>query len=197
MSKGGVGETPQQRALADYATQQLGDYKQRWLPVQQMLAAHIESIGRPDSYERRAAAGKANVDTSMSFDRAQGALEKSLSNAGVNVGSSRNKLAVAGMGEDQAKTTGIGHMITDQQIDNAYTQGLQALTAIGRGEKANVTQGMAAQAQESAATAQASAQASEMERAGAMGAAGQAAGMGLYASLNKPPVQPPQMQWYG
>ena len=91
------------------------------------------------------------------------------------------------MGEDRAKTRGTGTMIADQQIDDAYTQGLMALTSIGRGERAEVAAGLTQQANQSARDAAASAAASAQDRAGTAGVVGQLAGAGLYGALNRAP----------
>lgn len=192
MSKGGnkVEETSQQRAAAAHAMNLFKDYQKRWLPVQKQLATQIQATGAEDSAARKGATGRASTDTAMQFAQAQGALEKALSNNGANVNSSRAKLAVSGMGEDAAKAKGMGAMIADQQIDDAYTQGLTALTSIGRGERAQVGTGLADQATSSARTAAADAEASAAQRAGYAQLAGQAAGMGLYGALQPGPKVP-------
>lgn len=193
MSKGGnqVNETPQQRALVDFALQQLQDYKQRWLPVQQSLGRQIQQMGEPGSAQQKSAEGRAATDSTMQFARAEGALQKTLANRGANVDSSRAKLALTGMGEDQAKTRGLGVTIADQQIEDAYTKGLGALTAIGRGDKAMVASGLADQAAQSARTAQTSAETSAMERAGNAQMLGQIGGFGLQRAMgpNVPQAQ--------
>lgn len=182
----GVQETAQQRELSAYALRQLRDYGQRWAPVQRNLAAHIQSMGAEGSREREAAAGKSSTDTAITFARAQGAVEKSLANQGIGPSSSRAKLATVGVGADEAKTRGIGAAMSDQMIDDAYTQGLAALTAIGRGERATVASGLEHQAGMSAREAATSAELSAANRAGWAGVAGQAAGAGIYGAMNKP-----------
>jgi hypothetical protein len=166
-----VEETPQERALSEYASAQLADYKKRWLPVQQNLASQIQQMGEADSFERRQAGGKAGTDTAIKFAGAQGALQKSLANSGVGVGSSRGKLAVAGMGDDEAKSRGLGAVIADQQIDDAYTRGLGSLVALGRGDKAQVGNSLAQQATQSARQASQDAQIS-LSAVGRLRAAG-------------------------
>ncbi len=178
-------ETPQERALAEHAQEQLDDYKKRWLPVQKRLAATIEQEGAPNSAARRLAAGKSSTDTAMSFDRAGGALEKGMSNAGVLPGSSRANLAITGLGTDAAASTGLGHMMSDQAIDDAYTQGLGALTALGRGEKATVGTNLTNMAQASARQSAADAQASLMNREGEYALGGQVVGFGLQQGMSK------------
>lgn len=197
MSKGGkVQETQQQKALATYAKNLMDDYRARWLPVQRNLATSIQNMGKADSAEREGATGRAATDVAASFEGAQGALEKSLTNNGVNVNSSRAKLATTGMAADAAKATGLNSMIADQQIDDAYTKGLTALTAIGRGERADVGAGLASQARQSAVQSAADAEASASERSGYAQIAGQAAGYGLYGAMNRvgtPGAQPAGM----
>ena len=194
MSKGGEQqETPQQRAMAEHAVNLMQDYKQRWLPVQQKLAKQVEAMGAEGSAARREAAGKAATDTQLQFAQAQGALEKGLTAAGVAPGSSRASLAVTGMGADLAKSKGLGTMIADQQIEEAYTQGLGALMNIGQGKAATVANSLVSQAQQSGYQAAADARAALAEQQGYGRLAGQVAGYGLQSALsgpNVPKVQP-------
>ena len=185
-----IDETPQQAAMREFAMNQLQDYKRRWLPVQAQLASQIQRAGAPDSAERKMAAGKSSTDVAMSFEQAQGAVQKSLAGAGVDPSSSRAKLATVGLAADEAKTRGIGAMVTDKMVDDAYLQGLQALTSIGRGERASVASGLANQAATSAREAQTSAQISASERSGNAELAGQAIGAGLYAGFGQPKANP-------
>lgn len=180
MSKGGskVKETPQQRAMAEHAANLYADYKKRWLPVQQNLAAQVQEMGKADSSARHLATGKAATDTAAQFAGAQGALEKTLANS-TGLGSSRAKLAITGMGEDRAKATGLGTTIADQQIDDAYTEALGALAATGRGERAQVSNSLTRQAGMSAHQAQADAQAALTERMGQARVVGTVAGYGM------------------
>lgn len=188
MSKGGdqVQETPQQQAMAQHAVDLMNDYKQRWLPVQQKLAGQVEAMGAPGSAARREAAGKSAADVEAQFAPAQGAVERNLSNAGALPGSSRGNLAVTGMGADLAKSKGIGTTISDQQIEDAYTQGLGALMAIGRGKSANVNNALAVQANESGMQARADAAASAEAARGTAGLVGQVAGYGLQSAMAGP-----------
>jgi len=134
--KSTVDETPQQRAMSEHALNQWADWKQRWLPVQQNLSKQITSMGKEGSIERERATGRAAADVDTQFQRAQGALEKSLSNTGAQVGSSKFNLGVSALKSDQAKSRGLNMTSADQSIDQAYVEGLQALTSIGRGERA-------------------------------------------------------------
>lgn len=176
-------ETAAQKAATDHAVQQLQDYKARWLPVQERLASTIEAAGAKDSAARRLAAGKSSTDTAMQFGRAEGALEKALTNNGVAPGSPRADLGTVGIGTDAAGATGMGHMISDQAIDDAYTKGLGALTSIGRGQSAQVGNSLSTQAATSAATAAADARASLAEHVGYGQLVGQVGGFGLQQGL--------------
>lgn len=194
---GDVEETGAEKAQADHAVNLLQDYKQRWLPVQQQLATTIEASGAKDSAARKLAAGKASTDTAMQFDQAGGALEKGLANAGVGPGSARGNLAITGMGTDAAASTGMGHMMSDQAIDDAYTQGLGALTALGRGERATVGANMSTEAANSAAEARADASASLQQREGDFAVGGQLAGFGLQQGMKSLNTTPTQQQPLG
>ena len=184
---GQVQETPAQRALAEHAVNQLQDYKQRWLPVQQKLARQIIEQGVPDSAARRLAAGKSSTDTAIAFEKAGKGLEASLSNAGVGPGSSRANLALTGLDTDTAASKAAGGLMSDQMLDDAYIQGLGSLAAIGRGERASVGQSLSAQAQQSGAQAQADASASLMEHQGNAALGAQLVGFGLQQGLSRLP----------
>lgn len=184
---GQVQETPAQRALAEHAVNQLQDYKQRWLPVQKQFARQIAEQGAPDSAARRLAAGKASTDTAIAFEKAGKGLEASLSNAGAGPGSSRANLAYTGLDTDAAASTAAGGMMSDQMIDDAYIQGLGALTSIGRGERATVGSSLSAQAAQSGAQAQADASASLMEQQGNAALGAQVVGFGLQQGLSQLP----------
>lgn len=178
-----IAETPQQRAMAAHAAAVFQDYKQRWLPVQQHLASQIEEMGKPGSAARNLAAGKASTDTAMQFAQAQGKLEKGLTQAGAAPGSSRANLAITGMGEDEALAKGMGSVVSNQQIDQAYTQGLSALMGIGQGQRASVGGAMYQQAAQSGQQAQADAAASLQNRMGEAQLLGQIGGYGIQQGL--------------
>lgn len=184
---GQVQETPAQRALAEHAVNQLQDYKQRWLPVQQQFARQIAEQGAPDSAARRLAAGKSSTDTAIAFDKAGKGLEASLSNAGVGPGSSRANLALTGLDTSAAASKATGGMMSDQMLDDAYIQGLSALTALGRGERATVGSSLSAQAQQSNAQAQADASAALMAQQGNAALGAQVVGFGLQQGLSQLP----------
>lgn len=171
--------TPAQAALADHAVAQLNDYRQRWLPVQMKLASQIEGEGASGSAERKLAAGKGSTDTAINFQKAQGAIDKTLANAGVAPGSPRANLTTTGVGADMAGSMGLSHLMSDQAIDDAYTQGLGALMSEGQGQRAQVGSNMSTQAAASAAQSKADAEASLMEHEAAGGAIGTSVGFGL------------------
>lgn len=185
MSKGGdrVQETPQQRAMAEFAMNSFRDYKQRWAPLQRRLATQIKAAGATNSPAERLAEGKASTDTAIQFSEANKEAEKQLAGSGVGLGSSKSNLAMAGMGDDQATSTGMGLSIADQQIDDAYLQGLSALTAIGRGERASVGDALGDQARQSSKQAVMDAETSLADRAGKAGVAGQFVGYGLHQGM--------------
>jgi hypothetical protein len=179
-----VQETSQQRAMAEYAINQWADWKQRWLPVQKHLTAQIQAMGKPGSAAREAAAGKVATDTTVQFGRAQGTVQKVLANSGARVGSGRFNAAVTGLGQDQATSKGLGLALSDQMVDDAYVQGLSAIAATGRGERAAVADSLGRQAQQSSRQAMADAEAAATERSGNAALIGQFAGYGLQRAMS-------------
>lgn len=189
----GIQETVQQRAAVDHAVRLMDDYKKRWLPVQENLAKHIVESGQAGSRERTAATGRASTDNAIQFSRAGSAVEKSLANSGAAPGSAKFNLGVTGLGEDQAKSRAAGAMMSDQMIDDAYTKGLSALMATGRGERQQVGNALADQATMSGRQAAMDAEAALQQRAGQAGLVGQFAGFGLQQGFKTPTDQGPGM----
>jgi hypothetical protein len=177
--KGQIAETPQQRAQAEHAMNLMADYKQRWLPVQQRLSEQIQDAYKPGSAERRGAAGRASTDNAIAFDKAQGKVESSLTNAGALPGSGRFDMGTTGLSEDATKSKGLGLAMADQQVEDAYTKGLASLMATGRGERVQVGNQLADQATMSARQAESDASVAAQNRAQEMGLAGQFAGYGM------------------
>src|SRR5688572_2179855 len=137
----GTQETPQQAALVEKAQQQLADYKARWLPLQKQMATQIQQMGEEDSTARQRAKGRSAVETNVRFGQARAGVEKALTNQGRGPGSAAFSLGLGDLAGNQAASKAGGMAMADQAIDNAYVQGLTALTAIGRGEKAQALQG--------------------------------------------------------
>lgn len=185
---GEVEETPQQRAMVDLAVNKLADYQQRWLPVQKQLAAQITRMGGEGSSARRRARGAASTDIEANFSRARGGLDAAAANTG-GFGSSKHKLAVAGMGEDQATSLGLGLTQAEQQVDDAYVAGLGTIMQLGQGQQGQAIQGLSRSADMSGRQAAADAQASLNDRMGDAELVGQlaGAGFGLYGSMPKTP----------
>jgi len=178
-----VDETPQQRAMVQIALNKVQDYKQRWLPLQKQLASHIADIAKPGSAARKAAEGVASTSTEQQFAGARTGLEGRLASTG-GLGSSKAKLAIAGMGEDEATAQGLGIANADQQVDDAYVSGLNSIMALGQGQQAGAIKGTSEIAARSGRQAQADAEESLANRMGNVQLASQFAGMGL--GLAKP-----------
>lgn len=183
-----VEETPQQRAQVEFAVNQLADYKKRWLPVQQRLATAVQAMGKEGSAARKAAAGKANVDNAINFEKAQGAVEKMLSSGGAGVGSGKFDLGVTGVQADKAASRGLGMAVADQQVDDAYLSGLTALAATGKGQRAQVADSLSRQAAQSSRQAAADAEASMAQHGAQANLVGQFAGYGLKSAFGAQPT---------
>lgn len=184
---GQVQETNKERALADIGSQQLADFKQRWLPVQQKFASGVVAAGAPGSYERGRATTMAGVDNSVKYGVAADKLDASAAAAGA-FGSAGHKLGITGMAEDRATSAGLSAVAADQGVTDQYVAGLSAVNALGRGEKATALGGFGRDASLSARQAAADADRSLQERAGQYQLAGTAIGIGagIYGDSNKP-----------
>lgn len=180
----GQRQTPQQRAQAEVAVQQLQDFKQRWQPVQKQLADTIIRSGERGSFQREQARGMAATDTAAQFGQAQQQVRERTEAAGLG-GSTRQKLGIAGLGDDQAISAGMGIENADQRIDDAYVQGLGQLMALGRGEKATAVQGIGQMARMSGQQAASDANMALQRRAGEAQLAGQALGIGMSGALGQ------------
>jgi hypothetical protein len=180
----GPKETPQQKALAEVARARFADYRKRWAPLQRQLAADIKDAGKADSFERRQAAGKSATDSAVRFGEAKGVVESRLADTSGSIGSSRSKVGIAGMGDDEATSRGLGFVAADQAIDDAYTQGLGMIAAMGQGEAAGAMEGMGDIAARSGARAAQDAQLAAQRRAGNAQLVGQVAGFGLAGGFN-------------
>ena len=189
---GVVPETAAQRAMADVAKQQMADWKQRWLPIQQRFARHAESEMQPGSWDRKRIVGAATTDNAARFGLAQQQLTNAAADSGT-MGSSRQKLNTVGLGADQATATGLATVAADQAATDSGVAGLQMVNALGRGEKSlavgldargRVTGGLARSAAISGAQAEADAQDALAGRIGNASLVGRAVGLGL--SLPKP-----------
>ena len=185
-----VQETPQQRAMVQFAMDKMADYEQRWRPVQMQFARRTKLMGGGDSQERRAAAGAAATETTARFAEGRGALETALANSGAGLSSGKSKAAIVGLGDDEATSRGLGIAGADQAVDDAYTQALGSLMALGRGEQAQVQDSMVRQAATSARTAQSDAALSAANRAGNAELVGTLGGFGLNAAMSKAPNIP-------
>ena len=178
-----VKESPQEKALAEVAMARFQDYKQRWQPLQRQLAEQIRVSWAPDSAERTRAKGQASTESAAQFQEARTGMETALTNSGATPGSSKFNLAMTGLGEDEAASRGLGFTAADQAVDNAYVQGLSAITALGRGEASTASNAMAHQARQGAVQARADAEMSAERRAGWAGLVGRGAGLGIGAAM--------------
>lgn len=185
-------ETAAQRALAMVARQQLDDFRRRWQPVQQRMAEGIVRAGGADSFERRRAETMAKVDTTAAFGRTADAIDTTAAAAG-EFGGSAYKLAIAGSNADQATSSGLSAVQADQAMTDQTIQGLGAVTALGRGERASAMNNMGRVAAISGQQAQADAQASLATRMGNAQLAGQIVGMGAGLAMAQPGTAAPGM----
>jgi hypothetical protein len=180
-------ETERERALADVARQQLADFETRWRPQQQRLAKGVVDAAAPNSWQRRRAETMAKADTSAAFSGVRDKVTAGAAAAG-QAGTAAHKLALAGVDQDQAISSGASAVAADQAAEDTMVSGLNAVTALGRGEKATAVDGMTRSAGLSAAQARADADRSLASRMGNARLAGQAVGIGAGLYMDRPPA---------
>ena len=180
-------ETAAQRALADVGRQQLADFKRRWLPVQQKFAQGIIDADSLNSFQRRRAATMAKTDTAAAFGRTAEGIDAGASATG-NFGDSAHKLAIVGANADQATSSGLSTVAADQAVTDQTIQGLGALTAMGRGERAQAVNTLGRVAAISGQQAEADAEASLQSRMGNARLAATVAGAASLGLARKPRV---------
>lgn len=168
--------SPQEIALAEVASAKMADYKKRWAPLMSKLREDVRSAAAPDSSERRLAAGKAATDNAVQFGDATEKLQTSLASSGQG---SKIKGAITGMGTDQATSRGLGFVASDQAIDDAWTEGMGKIVAMGQGESAGALEGFGQIARQGAAQANQDAQLALERRMGGAKLGMQALGYGL------------------
>jgi hypothetical protein len=186
MGKGSkVEETAQEKAFADVARARVDDFQKRWAPVIQNFAGKVEQANAPGSFERKRIAGSAATDNAIAFTKAGQGLTDASAATGT-IGASRQKLGIASMADDQATSGGLAQVAGDAAGDNTYVSWLQAVTALGRGQKATAVGGLAQEAALSGRQAQADADQSLQSAIGNASLIGKAAGGGLGLAMGKP-----------
>lgn len=171
-------EPPAQRALAEAGMQQVADFRRRWLPVQQRVAQQITQDGSLGSFERRRATTVAKVDTTAACGRTAEVIDAAAAGAG-EFGGSGHKVAITGASADQATSSGLSTVQADLAVSDQTVQGLGAITALGRGERAGAVNNMGRVAAISGQQAEADAAASLEQRMGDARLAGTVVGAGL------------------
>lgn len=146
MSKGGAGsvkETPEERALADVAAQQMQRYGEVYVPLENQYMKDVRMT--PDEYQYAEGQTATNVNRQFGGARAQG--ERQLAQHGIDGGSGHSKMALARSYGDQAKSLGVGRTDTENQVENLHYRGLENVVNMGMGinDQANLGLSQAAQ----------------------------------------------------
>lgn len=177
-------ESPQMRAVAERAANQLQDFEVRWKPAQQKLIDGVRGMASPNSSERRSAKGVANVENQRAFSEARKGLQEATAQAGQDVAGSKAKLGGDAIDTAQATSRGLGMASADQDVDEAYISGLTQIAALGKGEQAASNSGLMTSAQMGERQAQADAQAALEQSMAQSQALGTVAGAGLGAAAS-------------
>lgn len=146
---GQLGDTAQERQLADMALQRYSQYKQKWQPVQQQAIAMVNKMGQAGSMERERAKTQSVGAVGAEFDEAAGQVDDAYANRGVGINSGSAKMGMEKVQTARAGTQGIAAAGAESDIDRAYVEGLTQIMATGSNQ---AEQAMSSGAQ-SAATA--------------------------------------------
>lgn len=186
-NSGKVEQTAQQKANLDIANQQINDWRTRWMPQLKNFSANLDRAYAPDSRERRHATSLAGTDVSARFAQATDKLNQVAANTGAT-GSSRQKLGIVGMGNNEATSAGFAATNADQAVDDSYVQGEKAVSSLARGEKADTINALGRSADISGRQAAYDADASLNEQAGYAGLAGKIVGTGAGLWMGRKPT---------
>jgi hypothetical protein len=141
---GTVAMTPQEQALASNAQASFKDYQARWLPLQDHFASIVSDMVNPSSWQKQEAEGKGNVDVAQEFSKMDAQRSASQMASGINVGSTKFKLGVAGSASAQSQSKGMAINTGNEEINKAYLANLGAIARTGQGLATTATGGQAA-----------------------------------------------------
>lgn len=135
------GHTPQKTAeqieLERQASEDIKDYFDRWVPLQNKFIA--QHAGNRAQRAQRAQ-GVAGAETQTQFGKAEEALSKTQSNSGAALGSGRQVASLGDLKTAKASSLGRNLSATRGASEAQYVRGLQDIVSIGRGQKASSDQ---------------------------------------------------------
>lgn len=155
---GNIKETPAEKAQAEIAWKQWGDFTTRWKPAQNQYIARVTQAYQPN---KATAQGAASADVNAAFGNSASNATKALQQRGVGLGGSASKAAQSDLDTAQAASRGLSQVSAGQAADDQHFQQLEGLTAVGRGQQAAATAGYNTLANLSAQTARNDAQIAE------------------------------------
>lgn len=172
-SAGKIEETPEQKELASIASEQYGIYESDFIPLENKAIDRVQN----NEFDRSAALGSANLESSRAFAKAKGQVEAAQTNAGARPGSGRFNLSGANLAVDQGESSGLALGGANLNADNRKLAGLSALVNIGRGKSAEALTGLSGTANLAANQANVDASNAAANRGATLGAIGAGAGL--------------------
>lgn len=185
-SKGGsseVKETSQEKAAAEVANKQWNMYQSELKPFENMFMEKVEGLNDDQKYEN--IAGATNLQYQQAFGKARQDAAQTLASQGVDPSSGKFKGTMDTLTQDQvAGQTDTTNRAQISQQDK-YVGGLQDVTALGAGQKAEALAGFQSIATASGNKARQDAQTSLSNQQATQGLVGTAIGAGAsYAANN-------------
>jgi hypothetical protein len=158
--------------LSQKSAQQFEDYQKRWLPIQDHLSSVVTSMNDPDSWQNKEAEGKAAADVASAFEKADQQRTAATLSHGIDVGSSKFKLATAGSAAAEAETKGMEINSAHDVITKSYLSGLQSISQAGQKLASGAAGGSAVAGEVASREQLSSAQADQSKSAGIYAAVG-------------------------
>lgn len=173
-----VKETQQEKAAADVALKQWNLYQNELKPFENMFMEDVESLNDQSKYDNLA--GSTNLQYQQQFGQARQQAAQQLTSAGVDPSSGKFAGALDNLTQNQVA----GQIDTNNRAQTSqqdkYVAGLQDVTALGAGQKAEALSGFQSIANASGQRARQDAQTALSNQQAMQGLVG--AGLGAAAS---------------
>lgn len=183
-------QTPEERALGEIAVKRWNDYQERFVPVEN---EYIEAVQKTDSDFSEARSRTASA-VQQNFAPAEDDLRDNLFAQGLSPDSGKAVTMMNRFGQDRGLSMGTGLNETDVAVDNQHIQGLQNVVQMGQGQAAESLGGMGRVAADATQDSIDRSNRSFQNRQAGLHLAGNVAGAGTQAYLNRTPAMNTQGQ---
>lgn len=183
-----IPETPEEVALAKIAMERWKDYKNKFVPVENMAISNVmKEHDNPSEF----GTGVANLATQEQFSNLEQQAAKGLTNRGAGPGSGEFMGAITGLNRDRIASSALGQTNAMGLARTQNQQNMQALINMGQGQASGALSGLADSANFAQQQAIMDARASAAARAAIGSAIGTGAGMYYQGARSDPTTSTP------